>query len=512
MKGLPVGIQEFAKLRNEGFVYVDKTEYIYKMINSASYFFLSRPRRFGKSLLLNTIKEIFNGNKHLFEGLWIYDKVDWEVHPVIKISFSKTDYAGMGLAAAIDNMLERIAATYDITLSQPTFSLKFEELIQKLAKDKKVVILIDEYDKPIIDYIDDIPQAEENRKILKNFYSIIKDSDSFIKFFLITGVSKFSQVSIFSDLNNLNDITLNRKYATMLGYTQEELAHYFEGYIKELGAFYKDDYEDIYEQIKINYNGYSWDGRHFVYNPFSVLNLFDNMEFADYWFATGTPTFLMQLIREREYTIFDIEKRRIFKSELNKYDITNLSLIPLLFQTGYLTIKESDSHGILLLDFPNAEVERSFTIHVLAAMEDSKVETASSLLVQLIYALRDNKIDKFIELVNIVFKGISYTITDNKEKYFHSIFYIIVKLLGFTIESEVLTIDGRIDAVITTAHHIYVLEFKINQDAKVALQQIKDKGYHLKYATESKSLSLIGINFDMERKVIDDYVVEVKFD
>ena len=507
MKGLPIGIQEFSELISRNCIYVDKTKHIFELLKN-KYYFLSRPRRFGKSLLLNTIKEIFNGNKQLFEGLWIYDQIDWEVHPVIKISFSKADYKAMGLAAAIDNMLEGIAATNGITLKQPTYSLKFEELILKLSKDKKVVILIDEYDKPIIDYIDDIPQAEENRKILKSFYSVIKDSDGYIQFFLITGVSKFSQVSIFSDLNNLNDITLNRKYATMLGYTQEELEQCFGGYIRELGAFYKQSDTDIYQQIKVNYNGYSWDGVHFVYNPFSVLNLLDNMEFGDYWFRTGTPTFLMKLIRDKRYTIFDIEKRSIFKSELDKYDITNLSLIPLLFQTGYLTIKESDLQGILLLDFPNAEVERSFTIHVLAAMEDSKVETASSLLVQLIYALRDNKIDKFIELINIIYKGISYTIIDQQEKYFHSIFYLIVKLIGFTIASEILTIDGRIDVVIKTTDRIYVIEFKIDQDAQTALQQIKDKSYHEKYLAQGKPITLLGINFDMERRVIDDYVVE----
>ena len=508
MKKLPIGIQEFSELISGGYLYVDKTKYIYSLLKN-KYFFLSRPRRFGKSLLLNTIKEIHKGNKQLFEGLWIYDKIDWEEHPVIKLSFSSVDYAGIGLANAIENMLIKIAKKHAISLKQPTFSLKFEELIEKLSIKSKVVILIDEYDKPIIDYIDNIPQAEENRKILKNFYSVIKDSDSYIEFFFITGVSKFSQVSIFSDLNNLNDITLNRKYATMLGYTQEELEHYFSGYIKELGDYYKDVYDDILKQIKHNYNGYSWDGKHFVYNPFSVLNLFDNMKFGDYWFRTGTPTFLMQMLKQNQYTIFDIKKRTISENVLDKYDITAITLLPLLFQTGYLTIKNYDLRTRnITLDFPNAEVESSFDIHLLAELNDGKIDKASSLLIEITNNLESDNLERFIENINILFKGISYVIVDNKEKYFHSIFYIIVKLLGFTIDTEIMTIDGRIDAVITTKDNIYIIEFKVNQDANTALQQIKDKGYHKKYAAEGKPITLIGIDFDMKEKMIKEYLVE----
>ncbi len=509
MKNLPIGIQEFKKLREGDFLYIDKTEFIYNLINSASYYFLSRPRRFGKSLLLNTIKEIFNGNKELFEGLWIYDKIEWEKYPVIKISFSSMDYMHLGLRNAIDNMLNDIADEYNLTLGKSSFSLKFKELIQKLSTDKKVVILIDEYDKPIIDYIDDIPQAEENRKILKSFYSVIKDSDNYIKFFFVTGVSKFSQVSIFSDLNNLNDITLNRKYATMLGYTQMELEKYFDEYIRETADFYKGIFDNIIEKIKIWYNGYSWDGRNFVYNPFSVLNFFDNLEFADYWYATGTPTFLIKLIKERKYTIFDLKNVLITKSSLEKYEITSLSLIPLLFQTGYLTIKSVNLQEMTYsLDFPNAEVERAFNLNLLGEFNGNKPEKADTLVIEMKRALEQNNIEKFMEFMNDLFKGISYLLVDNKEKYFHSLFFMIVRLLGFTIELEVMTIDGRIDAVITTDDYIYVIEFKANQDAKTALEQIKEKGYHKKYTTGKRKITLLGINFDIENKRIDDYIYE----
>ncbi len=509
MKNLPIGIQEFLKLIESEYLYIDKTRHIHKLITSGSYYFLSRPRRFGKSLLLNTIKEIFNGNKELFEGLWIYDKIEWKKYPVIKISFSNIGYFDKGLEKAIVDELKSIAEKYEVTLNETHPGSIFKELIKSLSDKEKVVILIDEYDKPIIDYIDDIAKAEENRKILKSFYSIIKDSDSYIKFFFITGVSKFSQVSIFSDLNNLNDITLNRKYSKMLGLTQEELESYFPEYIEELKDAYEGVYTDIIKEIKINYNGYSWDGKNFVYNPFSVLNLFDNLAFKDFWFRTGTPTFLMNLIKQKEYTIFDFKNKLIFESELDKYEISKISFIPLLFQTGYLTIKQANIHDrTLLLDFPNAEVERSFTIHLLAELNDGKIDKASSMLVEMIQALRNNQIEKFIELINVLFKGISYTIVDNKEKYFHSIFYIIVKLLGFTIESEVLTIDGRIDAVISTDNYLYIVEFKAGYDSAKALNQIKQKGYDKKYADDKRKKTLIGINFNIETKCIDDYKTE----
>ena len=509
MKKLPIGIQEFKKLREGGFVYIDKTPFIYELINSASYYFLSRPRRFGKSLLLNTIKEIFNGRKDLFEGLWIYDKIDWKKHPVIKISFSSLNYNTQGLDAAIEEELNMLSKEHNVQLEARNYPSMFRELIKKIGEDTKAVILIDEYDKPIIDYIDNLPKAEENRRILKSFYSVIKDSDNYIKFFFITGVSKFSQVSIFSDLNNLNDITLSRKYSTMLGYTQEELEKYFKEHIAKLQENYQGIYDDIIEEIKFRYDGYSWDGRNFVYNPFSVLNLFYNNEFSDYWFATGTPTFLMKLIKENKYTVFDLKNRIISRSILDKYDISSITLLPLLFQTGYLTIKKVDLRKMnLTLDFPNAEVESSFNIHLLSYLDDGKIDKTSSLLIKLADYLEENVIDKFVETVNSIFKGISYSLVDDKEKYYHSIFYLIVNLLGFSIQTEVMTIDGRIDAVITTDDYIYVVEFKANQDADTALKQIKEKGYHEKYPAGKRKITLLGINFDTERKRIDDFVVE----
>jgi len=508
MKALPIGIQEFSEFSVGNYLYVDKTEHIFNLLPN-KYYFLSRPRRFGKSLFLNTIKEVFKGNKKLFEGLWIYDKIEWEAYPIIKISFSSVDYFNLGLEKAIDNEMLLLAKQNNIVLESADFSSKFRELIYTLGEKKKVVLLIDEYDKPIIDYIDDIPQADENRKILKSFYSVIKDSDQYIRFFFVTGVSKFSKVSIFSDLNNLRDITLDENYATVTGYTQQELENYFQEHIKNVGEKYKEIFPDIMVEIKKWYNGYSWDGINFVYNPFSILNFFASRAFRDFWFSTGTPTFLMKMIKENNFTVFDLENKMISVNALEKYEITSISLIPLLFQTGYLTIKKIDLREMTLtLDFPNKEVESSFTIYLLASLNDGHIDKADSLLINMRFALRDNKIEKFIELIDILFKGLSYVIVDQKEKYFHSVFYLVVKLIGFTIETEVMTIDGCIDCVITTDKYIYVIEFNAGQDAKTAMEQIKAKGYYKKYLSENKPVTLIGINFNIEEKRIDDYLTE----
>jgi len=507
MKHLPLGQQDFRGIIEGDFLYVDKTKYIFQLLNNR-YYFLSRPRRFGKSLLINTLKEIFSGSKELFKNLWIYDKIDWQVHPVIQISFSSIGHKVIGLEKAIHNMLNELATKNNIKLLNEDYPNKFKELIEKLSEKGKVVLLIDEYDKPIIDYIEDIPQADENREILKNFYSIIKDSDKYLRFFFVTGVSKFSRVSIFSDLNNLNDITIHDDYAQLTGISQQELLDNFGDYIDVLQRKLSKYFPNIVEQIKREYLGYSWDGFSFVYNPFTLLNLFDKKNFGDYWFQTGTPTFLMKLIKEGNYTTFDLENKKVFLTMFEKYEINDISLISLLFQTGYLTIKKVDIRkGALTLGFPNREVERSFSIHLLASLNGGKITTTNSLLLEMTEAMEQNRIDGFMKLLNTLFKGISYTIAQNEESYYHSIFYLVVKMLGFNIESEILTIDGRIDAVLFTENVIYVIEFKTG-NTKKAITQIREKGYHLKYTNDKRPIQLFGIDFDLDKKCVASYVVE----
>ncbi|MBI4646346.1 MAG: AAA family ATPase [Bacteroidia bacterium] len=507
MKKLPINRQEFSELINDNCIYVDKTKYIYQLLEH-KYYFLSRPRRFGKSLLVNTLKEIFLGNKELFKGLWIYNKIELKKHPVIKISFSDISHKVLGLEKAIHNELNDIAKKYSIKFSKQDYPSKFKELIRKLSEKEKVVVLIDEYDKPIIDYIDDIGKAEENREILKNFYSIVKDSDSYLRFFFVTGVSKFSKVSIFSDLNNLEDITIDENYSLMIGWTEEEIIKYFSEYIKGVEEKYKNIYQDIMKVIKEWYNGYSWDGENFVYNPVSLINLFSKRIFDNYWFETGTPTFLTKFIKEKHYTPFDIEKTTVTTKILDKYELKNMTLLPLLFQSGYLTMKNFElATGIITLDYPNREIADSMSIHILSELTIGKTDKTEMLLFQIADSFNNKEIAEFIEHINTLLASISYTLIDKKEKYFHSLFYIVLKIIGYQIDVEILTIKGRIDAIVKTDTDIFILEFKIDQSADKAIKQIKEKKYAEKYSDDKRPVTLLGINFDTEMKRVDDYKV-----
>ena len=305
MKKLPIGLQDFARLRKEDYLYVDKTELLYQLATGGVYYFLSRPRRFGKSLLVSTLSELFQGNQTLFEGLWIHDHWDWQqTNPIIHLSLNSLGYKEVGLERALTLRLNKIAAQYGLTLQSEANALRLQELIERLhASFGQAVVLIDEYDKPILDYLDDLPRAQAHRELLKSFFSVLKDADPHLRFVLLTGVSKFSRVSIFSELNNLNDLTVHARYATLLGYTQKELEHYFADRIDQLASDFGGR-EALLSQIKQWYNGYSWDAQHYVYNPFSILSFFDKRTFENFWFETGTPTFLVKLLnRQQKYDL-----------------------------------------------------------------------------------------------------------------------------------------------------------------------------------------------------------------
>lgn len=380
LRKLPIGIQTFEKIRTEEFLYVDKTEAIHRLLMAGDYFFLSRPRRSGKSLTLSTIKSIYMGQRDLFAGLWIADQWDWEkVHPVIHISFSSIGYRTLGLEAAIEAELRLLGEQLGVLLQEEGIDRILRELIRKLADNGKVVLLIDEYDKPIIDYLDDIEQAKLNQSILKTFYSVIKDSDSYIEFLLITGVSKFSKVSIFSDLNNLTDITLHRHFAALTGYTQVELEENFVPYMAEAESYLAVDRAELLAQLRHWYNGYSWDGRTYVYNPFSILSFFQQSEFRNFWFETGTPTFLLKLIREQ--WLYKLDDLTVSEHTLTSYDIEALQAVPILFQTGYLTIKAKERFGLYTLDYPNAEVKESMLEYMISDLRHERETLATPMVV-----------------------------------------------------------------------------------------------------------------------------------
>ena len=359
----PIGLQSFQEIREGGYVYVDKTQAIYQLVKTGKYYFLSRPRRFGKSLMVDTIEELFKGRKELFEGLWIYDKWDWtQTSPVIHFDFSKMGVKTAGLEGAIYGALEKNATRLGITLTKKEYDLRFEELIEKASVNGRVVILFDEYDKPIIDFLQEPELAEANRSIMKNFYSIVKGNDKYIRFLLITGISQFSQGSVCSDLNNLDNITLEPQYGGLIGITQQE----FEANFSEEIAALQKDRPDILTQIKDWYDGYTWDMKTWVYNPFSLLKFMKYRDFDPYWYETGTPTFLIGLLKKE--LKYDVETYQMGRLALSNFDTKNPNMGALLFQRGYLTIKNiSPNRKVYDLGFPNLEVKSSFLDGLLGA-------------------------------------------------------------------------------------------------------------------------------------------------
>lgn len=519
IKKLPIGIQDFPQLIEEGYLYVDKTEHYHRLITQGAFYFLSRPRRFGKSLLISTLTSIFEGRRELFEGLWIHDKIDWKPHPVILLDFTRISKSAGSLEEGLRLELERIASNYGHSLPSQTNAGRLQELIQLLSQEgRKVAILVDEYDKPLIDNIDDLDLLNQNRQVLKDFYSVLKGNGQHIAFLMLTGITKFSQVSIFSDLNHLLDITLHEDYSEMLGYTQREIEVVFADYVHELRQKTGDLYPDLMAEIRAWYNGYSWDGTRRLYNPFSVLSLFSRGEFGEYWFATGTPTFLMKLIRAQRYGAFDIENAVMSLRSLNRFDVPNIEINSLLFQTGYLTIKKKDTmRQAVTLDFPNREVANAFSAHLLAELSEKGTEKTDALVFRMADQLRAGDVEAFVQALRSIFAGIAYPIQpdegsgiDDTEKFYHTMFYLVLRLLGYDIHTEVLTHDGRIDAVVGTDMYIYVVEFKLG-DAAAAMAQIKAKRYHERYLVEGKKVVLLAIGFDTAKRQVGEFLVERDF-
>ncbi len=514
MKKLPLGIQTFSKIIEGNYIYVDKTEEIFSLISSPeTYYFISRPRRFGKSLLISTLKEIFLGNKELFKDLWIYDKIEWKKHPVIHIDFSGISYeTPQDLKRSLSHRILKLGEEYKIKLDENlSYKDNFKELLEKLSEKEKVVILIDEYDKPLVEFIDKPEIALENRGILKNFYEVIKESDQYLRFVMLTGVSKFSKISVFSGLNNLHDITLAEKYSTLLGYTSEELEKYFSEYISKMAEKLKYDVEFLSYHIKKWYNGYSWDGENFVYNPFSILYLFIEQKISNYWFTSGTPTFLVKMIKKYNTNIIELENFESDESLFDAFDIDKMNVQSLLFQTGYLTIKKitDSAPGVrdYLFSYPNIEVKESLLKHLLADLSEN-INDTGVIINKLVKNLNKNDIESFFEQLKSLFSSIPYDIfIKDREAYYHTIIYLALTLMGVRIKVEVHTNKGRIDGVIETDNHIYVLEFKLGTADK-ALEQIESMKYHQKYISSGKPVTLIGIGFDVEQKNVGNYLIK----
>ena len=511
MKKLPIGIQTFSEIRENDYLYVDKTAQIHRLVSSGKYYFLSRPRRFGKSLTLSTIRELFEGNRALFSGLWIEDQWDWSrTRPVVHIQFNEIGYNTGGLESALHRTLEEQASLHGINLTAREYDQKFRELIRELSVQKgKVVLLIDEYDKPLIDYLEkeQLPTAFEHQRILKNFYSILKSADPYLEFLLITGVSKFSKVSVFSDLNNLDDITLDSNYSDLTGYTQPELEQYFLPWIDRYLAKHKTQTKEaLLAEIKRWYDGYTWDGEVYVYNPFSILNFFSKGTFQDFWFKTGTPSFLIHKIKAAGY--FNLNQLKVSEQLFESYTLDNLDIRSLLFQTGYLTIRAIDyQRGAYTMDYPNREVEQAMTGHLIGALLDRPASESISPVLQLEEAFLKNDLARVVEIIHSMLKDVPSHLLDGKgEHFYHALVHLHFRYLGLFMDSEVHTSDGRMDAVVRTPAHIYLLEFKIDQPAEAALAQIRDKGYADKFRLENKPIIGVGICFDAQKKAVRDWV------
>ncbi|NIM14746.1 MAG: AAA family ATPase [Candidatus Aminicenantes bacterium] len=516
MKNLPLGVQTFRDFSEKNYIYVDKTRQIHDLFaRGGKYYFLSRPRRFGKSLLISTLAELFSGNKELFKGLWIYDKIEWTQYPVILIDFSKIDYeTPEKLKESIKEFLDNTAIFYGVTLNKKkSYKESFVELIEKLSAKGRVIILVDEYDKPIIEYVEakEIDTAKKIRRVLKNFYGVIKASDAFLHFVFITGVSKFSRVSVFSDLNNLTDITLMDRFSTLLGYTEAELEHYFSPYMEQMVQKRGMSRSYLSETIHKWYNGYSWDGENFVYNPYSILNLFNANKFENYWFSTGTPTFLTRLIKSQKTDITEFENLPVKSYTFDSYDIENLEIPALLFQTGYLTVKKITVKGVketFHLSYPNQEVRDSFLTHLFGELTQKKMNLSTRVLDRMREAVEADDMERFVQEIKALFASIPQPIfIDGKEAYYHSIIYLVLRLNGAEVRAEDPTNIGRIDAVVETEKKIYIMEFKMGSEQK-ALEQIKDKKYYEKYLGKGKEIVLMGIGIDPNERNIGNYLLE----
>lgn len=504
-KELPIGVQDFRELRQADYLYIDKTKYL-KALARGKYYFLSRPRRFGKSLLISTLEALFSGQKELFEGLWIEDQWDWtQCHPVLKINFSSIGYQTHGLEKALCLTLEKLAQKHQITRRHTDYILGFQELIEKLAeKSGRVVLLIDEYDKPIIDYLDDLPKAQAHRQILKGFYSILKEADPQLRMIFLTGISKFSKTSIFSDLNNLQDLSLHPRFNAMLGITQEELERDLSPYAEPMLKDYASP-EAFYQKVRLWYNGYNWTGEEKLYNPFSILNFFHSQKFRNYWFETATPSFLITLLRKQN--VYALSEKIVDFSAFSSYELDRISAITLLFQTGYITIKEEMEMGLVKVGYPNREVEESMLNYLVLGYTDKQQGQAVPALL-MAQALQRGDLDELHQQINHLLADIPYDLHQNQESYYHTVMYLAFSLIGIHVQAEVHHARGRLDAVVKTAQGVYLFEFKVNSTAKKALEQIQERGYADSYRGKTPVWA-IGMSFSTETKQVEDWKVEV---
>lgn len=506
----PIGIQSFEKIRTDGFVYVDKTALIYKLAASGQYYFLSRPRRFGKSLLVSTMEAYFSGRKDLFEGLAMESlEKGWAEYPVLHLDLTGSSYTDIShLKVSLDQYLRKWESLYDVTPMSEDVSSRFKDIIDAAYRKtgQKVVILIDEYEKPIIDNIDNPELMEQFRRELQGFYSVIKGKDNAIRFAFLTGVTKLGKMSIFSGLNNLNDISMDARYSDICGISEQELKSYFSESVKTLAEVNGLSVEECYEKLASMYDGYHFSENSIgVYNPFSLLNTFNSGKFRMYWFETGTPTFLVRYLKQGNYNLDNISRNDVSLETLTGSNYVSPAPITLMYQAGYLTIRGFNSDFFTYnLDYPNEEVKRGF-MHSLSQLFAPALIDGELSVYQFVRDVRSGNTEAFMNRLTAFFAGNSYEIQGDLELYFQNVMSIMLKMMGLYVKTEYQTSNGRIDIVFDTDKYVYIIELKRDQSPEIALRQVEEKGYDKPFLASGKQIIKLGINFSSETKTIDGW-------
>jgi hypothetical protein len=508
-KKLPLGLQDFRKIIENGFFYMDKTEYIFRIASTPGAYFLSRPRRFGKSITIATLHELYSSSQELFKGLWIADKWDWnKKHPVIRLSLKDVNFEQRGLEEPLAERIQEAGSWQGIELKAPSARDKFRELIIALSARGKVVVLVDEYDAPIIHYLaKDLELAYANRELLKGFYSVLKELDTLLELVFITGVSKFSKTGIFSGLNNLVDLSMHPGFATMLGYTQEELESNFGEEIEAAGTALQLSRTQLLDKMREWYNGYRFEEyAQTVYNPVSVNNFFSRNKFENFWFATGTPTFLVNLLKKEG--LFDLNLPAINPGGFETFELDRLKPEAILFQTGYLTIQGMNEDGLIQLVYPNKEVRDSMLEVLIEGFLAVDVERSAYLVIRLRNAFRENDVDKAMEILQGVFANVPYFLHEKyPEKFFHAAIHLLFTYMGIRIHSEACTAEGRVDSMVETDTHVYILEYKLDKSPREAIEQIRKKRYYQSAWHLGKPVVAVGVNFSSQTKNIAEWEV-----
>ena len=516
----PIGIQNFESLRQDDYFYIDKTALMYQMVKTGSYYFLSRPRRFGKSLLISTLEAYFRGKKELFMGLAIEKlEKDWIKYPILHLDLNIEKYDA---PESLDNILEKSLVAweklYGAEPSERSFSLRFAGIIERACEQtgQRVVILVDEYDKPMLQAIGNEELQKQFRNTLKAFYGVLKTMDGCIKFALLTGVTKFGKVSVFSDLNNLDDISMRNQYIEICGVSEQEIHSNLENEIHEFAAARGVTYDKLCAELRENYDGYHFTHNSIgIYNPFSLLNTFAKMEFGDYWFETGTPSYLVELLKHTHYDLYEMANTETDADVLNSIDSASNNPIPVIYQSGYLTIKGYDPEfGIYRLGFPNKEVEEGFVKYLLPFYTSIQASKTPFEIGQFVREIRSGNYDAFFHRLQSFFADTPYEVIAGQkperdtELHYRNVLFIVFKLVGLYTQVEYHTSNGRIDLVLQTDRYVYIMEFKLNGTAEEALRQIEEKGYALPFAGDNREVFKIGVNFSSVTRNIERWMEE----